>query len=116
LYDPQGINKEELSNLIHKKDIDSFSPNKLHEGAFLLYANERKRDGLIDRFKKVIKDKRVSMKTGFHLMTSTQSLKTLYFLIIRMSLYPAEGVPKLSMMITGKNFSLKITTQQQRQL
>ncbi|MBN1225448.1 MAG: NAD-glutamate dehydrogenase [Deltaproteobacteria bacterium] len=56
LYDPQGINKEELSKLIHKKDIDSFSPNKLHEGAFLLYSNERKREGLIERFKKVIKD------------------------------------------------------------
>lgn len=58
LYDPEGINKEELGQLIHKKDIDSFSPSKLHEGAFLLYANERKREGLIDRFKKIAKDKK----------------------------------------------------------
>ncbi len=56
LYDPKGINKEELGKLIHKKDIDSFPPNKLNEGAFLLYSNERKRDGLIDRFKKVTRD------------------------------------------------------------
>ncbi|MEA3358315.1 MAG: NAD-glutamate dehydrogenase [Thermodesulfobacteriota bacterium] len=58
LYDPTGINKEELNKLIHKKDIDSFPPDKLNEGAFLLYSREHKRDGLIDRFKKIVRDKK----------------------------------------------------------
>ena len=56
LYDPMGINKEELNKLIHKKDIDSFPPDKLNEGAFLLYSRDRQRDGLIDRFKKLVRD------------------------------------------------------------
>jgi glutamate dehydrogenase len=57
IFDPKGINKEELKRLALKKNIDEFSPDKLNEGAFILYSRERKKEGLVDQFKKIIKTK-----------------------------------------------------------
>ncbi len=57
IFDPKGINKEELNRLALKKNIDEFSPDKLNEGAFILYSRERKKEGLVDQFKKIIKTK-----------------------------------------------------------
>jgi len=57
IFDPKGINKEELNRLVLKKNIDEFSPDKLNEGAFILYSRERKKEGLVDQYKKVIKTK-----------------------------------------------------------
>jgi len=57
IYDPSGIEKEELGSLIHKHDIDKFSPDHLNKGGFILYSREQKREGLVDLFKKVLRDK-----------------------------------------------------------
>jgi len=57
IYDPKGIHKQELSRLIHKADIDAFSPNHLNDGGFILYSRQRKREGLVDLFKKVVRTK-----------------------------------------------------------
>jgi glutamate dehydrogenase len=57
LYDPQGINKEELDLLILKDNVDKFSPDLLNQGGFILYAREQKKEGLADLFKKVTRDK-----------------------------------------------------------
>jgi len=54
IYDPKGIHKQELSSLIHKSDIDAFSPDHLSTGAFILYSREQKREGFVDLFKKVV--------------------------------------------------------------
>ena len=57
IYDPSGIDKEELGSLIHKHDIDKFTPAHLNKGGFILYSREQKREGLVDLFKKVLRDK-----------------------------------------------------------
>ncbi|MBA7669712.1 hypothetical protein ES703_77845 [subsurface metagenome] len=57
IYDPKGIHKQELSSLVHKTDIAAFSPNNLNEGGFILYSRQRKREGLVDLFKKVVRTK-----------------------------------------------------------
>ena len=57
IYDQSGIEKEELGSLIHKHDIDKFSPDHLNKGGFILYSREQKREGLVDLFKKVLRDK-----------------------------------------------------------
>jgi len=57
IYDPSGIEKEELGSLIHKYDIDKFTPAHLNKGGFILYSREQKREGLVDLFKKVLRDK-----------------------------------------------------------
>jgi len=57
IYDPKGIDKQELGRLILKTNIDNFSPDHLNEGSFMLYSREQKREGLVDLFKKVVRDK-----------------------------------------------------------
>ena len=54
IYDPKGIHKQELSSLIHKTDIDAFSPDRLNSGGFILYSREQKKEGLVDLFKKAV--------------------------------------------------------------
>ena len=54
VYDPQGVDREELSRLLLKDNIDKFSPDKLHEGGFILYSRERKKEGFVDKNKKII--------------------------------------------------------------
>jgi len=54
IYDPEGIDKKELSRLVLKANVDEFSPEFLHEGGFMLYSREQKREGLLDLFKKVV--------------------------------------------------------------
>ena len=56
IYDPSGIEKEELGRLIHKHDIDKFTPDHLNKGGFILYSREQKREGLVDLFKRVTRD------------------------------------------------------------
>jgi glutamate dehydrogenase len=56
IYDPKGMDKEELDRLILKDNVDKFSPDRLNEGGFILYAREQKREGLVDLFKKVTRD------------------------------------------------------------
>jgi len=57
IYDPKGIDKEELNGLVLKDNIDKFSPDRLNEGGFIFYAREQKKEGLIDLFKRVARDK-----------------------------------------------------------
>lgn len=56
IFDPKGIDIKELGSLIHKYDIDKFSPDHLHEGGFILYSREKKKEGLVDLYKKVMRD------------------------------------------------------------
>jgi glutamate dehydrogenase len=57
IYDPKGIDKDELDRLILKDNVNKFSPDRLNEGGFILYSREQKREGLVDLFKRVTRDK-----------------------------------------------------------
>jgi glutamate dehydrogenase len=57
IYDPEGIDKEELSRLILKANVDEFSADRLHEGGFMLFSRQQKREGLVDLFRKVVQTK-----------------------------------------------------------
>lgn len=52
LFDPEGLDREELSRLLLRRDIDAFRPEALHPGGFLLYRNERRTEGLRELFKR----------------------------------------------------------------
>lgn len=58
IYDPEGIDKEELGRLILKADVDAFSPDHLHEGGFMLFSRQQKTEGLVDLFRKVVQTKK----------------------------------------------------------
>ncbi len=57
IYDPEGVDKKELSRLLLKENIDKFSPEFLHEGGFILYSRERRKEGFVDKNKKVLRTK-----------------------------------------------------------
>jgi glutamate dehydrogenase len=55
LYDPNGVDHNELGRLVLKSDIVDFDPEKLSPGGFILYRRETKQDGLKELFKKVVR-------------------------------------------------------------
>jgi glutamate dehydrogenase len=55
LYDPEGLDLEELGSLLFKGDLDGFSPNKLHPGGYLLYKSGHRLDGLSEFYRKAVR-------------------------------------------------------------
>ncbi len=53
LFAPQGAQPQELSRLLLKHDIDQFDPACLAGGDFILYRNQRRKDGLRELYRKV---------------------------------------------------------------
>lgn len=53
LFDPQGLDHEELKQIILKDNIDAFAPEKLNPGGFLLLSRERRREGLAELYKRL---------------------------------------------------------------
>ncbi len=55
LYDPQGADREALSRIVLRQDVDGFDPAALHPGGYLLYRRQTRREGLRELFKKVVR-------------------------------------------------------------
>ncbi len=53
LFAAQGAQRQELSRLLLKQDIDQFDPACLAEGDFILYRNQRRKEGLKELYRKV---------------------------------------------------------------
>jgi glutamate dehydrogenase len=53
LVDPAGADRDELSRLLLKCDLDAFDPARLHPGGFMLFRSGSRRDGLRELFRKV---------------------------------------------------------------
>ncbi len=53
LFDPDGLDHEELGRIILKENIDAFVPEKLNPGGFLLLSRERRREGLAELYKRL---------------------------------------------------------------
>ncbi len=55
LFDPDGADRGELDRLVLKSDLDHFTPEALHPGGFMLFRRERRKDGLRELHRKVIR-------------------------------------------------------------
>jgi glutamate dehydrogenase len=53
-FDPQGLDREELGRLLFSRDIDGFSPQRLHERGFVLFRDQRRHEGLRELFRRVV--------------------------------------------------------------
>ncbi|NJD90863.1 MAG: amino acid dehydrogenase [Geobacter sp.] len=53
LFDPSGADHGELRRILLQEDLHAFSPQKLHQGGFILYRSGSRREGLRDLYKKV---------------------------------------------------------------
>jgi len=55
MFDPEGADKDELRKIVLRRNVDAFNPEKLHRGGYLLYRKERKKEGLRNLFKKIVR-------------------------------------------------------------
>jgi glutamate dehydrogenase len=46
LYDPHGVDREELARLVLKHDVVEFNPDILHPDGFIVFRQQRRKDGL----------------------------------------------------------------------
>ncbi len=53
LFDPSGLDREALSQVVLRADADAFDAGKLSPGGFVLYRNVRKTEGLRELFRRV---------------------------------------------------------------
>ncbi len=53
LFDPEGLKRDALSEIILKDDIQGYNPEALHEGGFILYRMKTRKEGISDVFKKI---------------------------------------------------------------
>jgi glutamate dehydrogenase len=53
LVDPAGADHEELRRILLREDLDSFSPEALHRGGFMLFRSNSRRDGFRESYRKV---------------------------------------------------------------
>ena len=53
LCDPLGADREELSRIVLREDLDAFNPQLLHPGGFMIFRSGSRRDGLRELFRKV---------------------------------------------------------------
>ena len=54
IFDPEGMQHEELKRIMLKEDLDAFDPAALHPGGFILYSGKRRTEGLRELFKRVV--------------------------------------------------------------
>ena len=54
IYDPEGIDREELGRLVLQNDLDYFNPERLHPGGSILFRGSCRQDGLRALYRKVV--------------------------------------------------------------
>ena len=54
-YDPQGADRDEISRILLARDIEAYNPEKLHPGGYLIYRGQRRKEGLKELYRKVVK-------------------------------------------------------------
>ncbi len=53
LYDPEGLDKAALSDIVLKDDVDGYDPHALHPGGFILNRMITRKEGISDLYRKV---------------------------------------------------------------
>jgi len=56
MYDPEGLDREELARLVLSHDLDHLNPETLHPGGFILFRGIQRQDGLRSLFRKVARN------------------------------------------------------------
>ncbi len=53
LYDPEGLDRAALSEIVLRSDIEGYEPKALHAGGFILYRGKTRKEGISDVYKKL---------------------------------------------------------------
>jgi glutamate dehydrogenase len=55
LYDPMGLNREALTAIVLKADLEAYDPAALNPGGYLLYRRQTRNDGMRQLYRKVLR-------------------------------------------------------------
>jgi len=53
LFDPEGLDRDALSDIVLQDDIEGYNPEALHVGGFILYRMKTRKEGISDVYKKL---------------------------------------------------------------
>ncbi|MGD8229216.1 MAG: NAD-glutamate dehydrogenase [Desulfobacteraceae bacterium] len=94
LYDPEGIDHKHLGKLVLKGDVVDFDAKALHPGGFILFRRERRKDGLRELHKKLV---RTDSEINEHWITADEFYREFEDLVFSVSadlFLPCGGRPE----------------------
>ncbi len=54
IFDPQGLNRDALSDIVLKNDLDAFDAEALNPGGYIIYRNQQRQEGIRTLYKKLV--------------------------------------------------------------
>jgi glutamate dehydrogenase len=94
LVDPAGADREELSRIVLKDDVENFDPLRLSPGGFLLYRNVRKTEGLKELYRRIDRTAEGVRETWLTVDDFYREFEGLIFTVPADLFIPAGGRPE----------------------
>jgi len=101
LYDPNGIQREELGRIVLARDLDAFDPRFLGEGGFIIYRTGRRVEGLRETHRKVSRTPAGLVEEWLNIDDFYREYNSLAFTVKADLFIPAGGRPET---IDGQNW------------
>jgi glutamate dehydrogenase len=94
LYDPDGINRDELRRIILAHDLDAFDPKHLGPGGFIIFRTGRRLNGLKESHRKVSRSAAGLVEEWLDLDEFYREYDSLIFTVTADLFIPAGGRPE----------------------
>ncbi|MDU0459721.1 MAG: NAD-glutamate dehydrogenase [Geobacteraceae bacterium] len=103
LYDPNGINREELGRIVLSRDLDAFNPEFLGEGGLMIYRSGRRLEGLKESHRQVSRSASGLLEEWLEIDDFNRLYSSLIFTVKADLFIPAGGRPET---IDGQNWGM----------
>ncbi|MBL0224742.1 MAG: NAD-glutamate dehydrogenase [Geobacteraceae bacterium] len=94
LYDPGGINRDELRRIVLTRDLDAFDPTYLGEGGFIIFRTGRRLEGLKESHRKVSRNMTGLVEEWLEIDEFYREYNSLVFTVKADLFIPAGGRPE----------------------
>jgi len=101
LYDPHGINRDELRRIVLTHDLDAFDPAYLGKGGFIIFRTGRLLEGLKESHRKVSRSETGLVEEWLDIDDFNHEYNSLVFTVKADLFIPAGGRPET---IDGQNW------------
>lgn len=101
LYDPDGIDRSALGQIVLSHDLDSFDPEALGEGGFIIYRTGRRMEGLRETHRKLARTEGRLVESWLDIDSFYREYNSLVFTVEADLFIPAGGRPET---IDGQNW------------
>lgn len=101
LYDPNGINRDELRRIVLHDDLDAFNPDFIGEGGSIIYRTGRRFEGLKESHRKVMRGSGGLVEEWLDVDDFNRLYNSLVFTVKADLFIPAGGRPET---IDGQNW------------